>query len=301
MYHRIAAPRCDPWGLAVSPSNFSAQLDQFKRARTVLTTDDFVQRMKESRLPRDALAITFDDGYLDNLTDAAPFLEEFGLPATLFLATGPTKSQQPFWYDELAVMLLDAQSPVDVTLELHSGPHRISFGEREERDNDKRNYRAWEPRTRRETTYYETWQRLRALRPVRRDEAMVQLRAVLPTEVAPGDRPMTEMEVRRLAASQSFSLGGHTVDHPDLLELSDQEALDEMVRGKQEVERLTGARIAGFAYPHGRNDERIRALAAKAGFGWACTTDGRFVSSRLNPFAVPRIAAQNRPDTVFLA
>ena len=45
-------------------------------------------RLQQGRLPPRALAITFDDGYADNRTVAAPLLERHGLPCTFFVATG---------------------------------------------------------------------------------------------------------------------------------------------------------------------------------------------------------------------
>jgi len=50
-------------------------------------------------LPARALAITFDDGYVDNAAVAAPILQSFGLPATFFVTTGLLGTQQRFPWD----------------------------------------------------------------------------------------------------------------------------------------------------------------------------------------------------------
>jgi peptidoglycan/xylan/chitin deacetylase (PgdA/CDA1 family) len=47
-------------------------------------------------VPRKAFAVTFDDGYENNLTAALPILESLGVPATVFLATAFLDSNQPF-------------------------------------------------------------------------------------------------------------------------------------------------------------------------------------------------------------
>ena len=52
-------------------------------------------------LPLDAVALTFDDGYVDNLVFGKPRLEAADLPATVFLATGYIDRFEPFWWDEL--------------------------------------------------------------------------------------------------------------------------------------------------------------------------------------------------------
>jgi peptidoglycan/xylan/chitin deacetylase (PgdA/CDA1 family) len=46
---------------------------------------DFLERKR--RLPRKSVAITFDDGYLDNYVNAYPYLKKYHLPATIFIAT----------------------------------------------------------------------------------------------------------------------------------------------------------------------------------------------------------------------
>ena len=70
MYHRIARVRHDPWGIAVHPEQFEEQMDYVKRHRSAMAMDELVQRLSANTLPADAVAITFDDGYCDNLVHA---------------------------------------------------------------------------------------------------------------------------------------------------------------------------------------------------------------------------------------
>ena len=72
------------------------------------------------RLPERAVAVTFDDGYADNLEIAAPILAEHGIPATLFVATGLVDADGPPWWDRLASLLLEP-ARLPSTLALSSG------------------------------------------------------------------------------------------------------------------------------------------------------------------------------------
>ena len=106
MYHRVASPRVDPWDLAVQPERFAAQLEVLRATRRPLAMSEFVDRARRGRLPDDAVAITFDDGYADTLTQARPRLARAGIPATLFLATAFVGQRLEYWWDELARGLL---------------------------------------------------------------------------------------------------------------------------------------------------------------------------------------------------
>jgi peptidoglycan/xylan/chitin deacetylase (PgdA/CDA1 family) len=74
-------------------------------AYRVMPLDEMVERARKGSLPRNSLAITFDDGYRDNLTHAAPILHRHRLPATVFLATGLIGTGVISWFDRLAVAL----------------------------------------------------------------------------------------------------------------------------------------------------------------------------------------------------
>ena len=106
MYHRVAIVPHDPWGLAVDPERFEEQMEYVKQHRTPISMDEFVERLRNKTLPENAVAVTFDDGYCDNLINAKPVLSRYGVPATVFLATGFVDQNTSFWWDELATMIL---------------------------------------------------------------------------------------------------------------------------------------------------------------------------------------------------
>ena len=116
MYHRIATPDVDPWGLSVSPERFAEQVQALRARRTILSMDAFVTRLRSGDLPHDAVALTFDDGYLDNLRRAKPILEAADVPATVFLTTGRIGTGKEFWWDELARMVLSRAEPLSASV-----------------------------------------------------------------------------------------------------------------------------------------------------------------------------------------
>lgn len=87
-YHRVN-PDHPHDRLTVHPEAFAAQMDLLKRSgRPVVLLSEMVPALRgEAALPSGAVALTFDDGYRDNLHHAAPLLERLGLRATVFVVT----------------------------------------------------------------------------------------------------------------------------------------------------------------------------------------------------------------------
>jgi hypothetical protein len=79
LYHRIAEESFDPFNLAVSPLEFEQHLIKLSK-KTVLPLTEFALLHTQRKLPRDAIAITFDDGYAYNALVAAPILNTFVTP-----------------------------------------------------------------------------------------------------------------------------------------------------------------------------------------------------------------------------
>jgi len=102
---------------------------------------------------------------------------------------------------------------------------------------------------------------------------------------APWTRIVTANELRDLSGA-GVEIGGHSVTHADLSTLPYEGALDELVRGKQELEAVLGKPVEVAAYPYGRaNEETVRA-GRDAGFRAACGATAR--GSWDNPHFLPR-------------
>ncbi len=106
MYHQVSEKKADPWQLAVTPENFQMQLDILAAHFNVLPLHQLVDDVRRGKLQKNSVAITFDDGFEDNYTSAAPILDWFKLPATFYITSSAIRTQRLFWWDELQTLIL---------------------------------------------------------------------------------------------------------------------------------------------------------------------------------------------------
>jgi peptidoglycan/xylan/chitin deacetylase (PgdA/CDA1 family) len=293
MYHRIAELSLDPWGLAVSPKNFEQQLSFLKQTRQVMRCSEFFKAHEKGTLPSNAVAITFDDGYADNLEKGWPLLKRAGLPATLFLTTGILHGTRQFWWDELEDLIFRSRG--DPNCQFTIGTVEVELTWDAEAPLPSSCWRAWHlPTSRREAVFYMLWSMLHVLPPQDRIFSMARLRQALPqAENSEEHQLLDHHMIRNLLHDNVYELGAHTVSHPSLPSLSREERLDELCRSKEVCERIAGQPVISFTYPHGDNDAASQRDVRAAGFEWACTTEQRCVGALDELFALPRIQVEN--------
>jgi peptidoglycan/xylan/chitin deacetylase (PgdA/CDA1 family) len=302
MYHRIATADVDPWGLSVSPERFAEQVQALRARRTMLSMDAFVARLQSGDLPHDAVAFTFDDGYLDNLRRAKPILEAADIPATVFLTTGRIGTGKEFWWDELTRMILSRAEPLFTRVAVDANGLQIDLPPIDREMEPRVTWRAWDqPVTARETTYQRLWQALQGCAPERREEAMAELRRLFgSTRPNPEDLPMSAADVRRLVSGR-ISVGAHGCSHQLLTSLPAAARVEEIKRSRVEAEALSALPVTGFAYPHGDRDAETIDMVRRAGYGWACSTCEATIDPQCADLHdLPRIAVGDWPANTLL-
>jgi peptidoglycan/xylan/chitin deacetylase (PgdA/CDA1 family) len=292
MYHRVASLQHDPWGLAVDPERFDAQMAWLASERLVLPLHDFVDRLRAGKLPSDSVAITFDDGYLDNLTSALPALCRHGLSATLFVVGDAIGSSDGFWWDELARLILENTTKLDASVTVGGTRIPLSWPVVAGSSRPDKIWRAWEkPSHVREVAYIAVWQALRNASSEARLEALRELRMLLPSVDMERDRAMNVRELHALTVGGLFTVGGHTMTHSALPTLANDALREELAESLAVCRGLSPSERFGFAYPYGDLDERVHGEVQASGFAWACTTRSDFVDRKwFDLFALPRLA-----------
>lgn len=305
LYHRVAELASDPQCLAVSPAHFADHLAVIRHHGLPVALSDLVARSQREAVPAGAVAVTFDDGYADNLTTALPLLAAADVPATVMVSTLPLTHGREFWWDELERRLLCAGTlPQRLCVTIDGRPTEWDLtGADEWTAVDAARFSSWTVMdssrpTPRHHVYLELCERLRSLPERTRERALGELaaqagqtRAARPTHGA-----LTRDELVELAADDRISIGSHTHSHPSLAGLPPEEQQQEITTARQVLESLTGRPVTSFAYPFGGSAQvsaETISLVRHAGIAVACRTDAGGVRHGCDPLRVPRIVVRN--------
>jgi peptidoglycan/xylan/chitin deacetylase (PgdA/CDA1 family) len=302
MYHRIAEADSDPWGLCVTPKHFAEHLDVLKTYGKPIHLQQLVNQLSERKSITGSIVVTFDDGYADNFYFAKPLLEQFNVPATVFVTTGGIGSAQEFWWDELDKILLQPGNlPEVLELTINHESHQWVLSQNttySHEDFDKHRY--WRVETSedpsdRHKLYRQLYQLLHTLPADYRQNILNDLRqwAKVDASGRQTHRALSATELIELGQSGLIEIGAHTVTHPFLAELSSINQRTEIQQSKKYLEDVLMRPISSFSYPNGSYTEETISIVKELGFHCACSSLVGNVFSRDNQFLLRRVVVEN--------
>lgn len=298
-YHRVADLDSDPYGLCVTPRYFDEQLDALRKYANPVSLDELARGLTGRTLPKRAVAVTFDDGYADNLHNAKPLLARHEVPATVFAVSG--NCGREFWWDELN-RLLPPEEKLPPALRLRANGSSYEWTRDHSFQSSRRVPRILEPAfvTPRQRLLRELHQLVRPLSERERRPVMRQVSAWAGrASTGPADREMTERELIQLADGGLVRVGAHTVTHPFLANLSTEEQQAEICQSKEFLEKVLDQPVTSFSYPNGSLDSRTPDLVKQAGFAVACSSFVDAAGYASDRFRLPRLWVRNHNGEAF--
>lgn len=273
MYHRVLK-QADPLAPYTPTAEiFDVHMAALANGFNVLPLSEAVERLAKQSLPPRAACITFDDGYRDNLTVAGPVMQRYNLPATIFVATGFLDGGR-MWNDSVieAVRLAPGESIDAQALKL--GTHSIIS------DID------------RMQAIKKLLDQLKYLPFAERAARVDQLCELIGTPL-PTDLMLSSAELIT-ARRSNIEIGAHTVNHPILTQIDDDQARAEMAESKAHLESVLKEKVLLFAYPNGRPDQdyatRHAQMVKQVGFKMAASTASGAANAASDLFQLPRYA-----------
>ena len=270
-YHRILAAK-DPL-LESEPdvATFRWQMELLATCFNVLPLHEAIALVRSGRMPPRAVCITFDDGYRSVHDLALPILQQFKLPATVFVTSGFVGGGN-MWNDRI-IEAVQNLPPGQLDLsELGLGAYSLaSLGDRQK-------------------TVGALTEASKYLPPDARRDLIKRLELMV-GEHLDHDLMLTAEMVISLDRA-GIEIGAHTISHPILTSLEDESSRLEIAGGKKELEAIIGKPVRLFAYPNGKVgkdfDQRHTRMAREAGFTAAFTTSVGAVTGRQDLFQLPR-------------
>lgn len=298
MYHRIAEEAEDPWDLCVSPDHFAEQMEVIARRDARIDLDELAGKGGFDRAGN-RLAVTFDDGYIDNITRALPVLEQFEIPATFFVVSGALGRNREFWWDGLERALLGS-APLPTTLSIDLAGRVLEF---ELADDDARLPARQGASISRQKLFLLLWEEIVRLPPDRQDDVVDRLLAWAGKPVAAASTRVAAgaQDIARLASHPLIRIGSHTAHHISLPDFAADTQRSEIEAGHRMLEELVGHRINRFCYPYGRYDDSARDIVRGLKVDFACTSRESVVTARSDHLALPRLQVKNINGESFVA
>ena len=284
-YHSIVEdPRLTQHLLGISQSRatFDAHMEIVARRYSPVTVEDIAHFAKSGRqLPRRAVAVTFDDGFLDNYEIALPILSRYGIPASFYIMVDAVETGSLPWYCRIRFAFNSTKEPNwcnPETKRMHS------LGSPEPRN----------------AARLEAWETAARMTGAVQEEFV--MRAEEELKIEPVKRPPFMMNWDQVQAVRKAGhiIGAHTLSHPNVGQVTLAEARSEILGSKKKLEEKMGEEISHFSYPHPALNPQwskdTLAITREAGFKSAVLTTRGSVRAGDDPLALKRIYSSNEPE-----
>ncbi|UVC13753.1 polysaccharide deacetylase family protein [Mesorhizobium onobrychidis] len=291
MLHRVTARPEKPDSvnrhLNIAPEFLDAVIaDMTVNGYTFVTLDEAIERIKAGGKDGQFAAITADDAYRDNMTEALPVLEKHGAPVTIYVAPGLINGAADLWWevvedivsarDRLILTTPDGAVTIDCSTagkKLQAFARLHDYLTLEVREEDQR----------------AVLRELARSNGIERDARQSTL--------------MNWDEIRAMAGHPLVTIGAHTVNHRNLKRLPDADARHEVDDVRRILQAELGEAPRHFAYPYGYASavgDREVGFARDAGYASAVTTRHGVLRAEHAGFlqALPRISVNGRYQSV---
>jgi len=246
--------------------------------------DELSEALRSGKpLPERAVALTFDDGYIDNYEVAFPVLRQHKIPATFYVCPGLIDSNLGFWWDEIYFCIRKTKK---VAIDISKLSAHASIVQDVKED-------------------------LRPIRTVAEKESVAQriivmakrlpvqtirkLIADLTTVLEVSEKQpssasglMGWSHIKEMA-NNGMDIGSHTMTHPMMSQMSEHVLRKEVQDSRGRLQDELGRSINGFVYPSGDYHAMARDVVRQAGHWYACTSESGFVTPSSDPYLLRRV------------
>ncbi len=301
MYHRINTAVSDTWQLAVSVENFREQLNCLKDY-TIISLQQLTAAIKENNIPENAIALSFDDGYLDNYLTVVPLLEQYQFPASFFITNSIDQSNE-FWWDALEYILLENEHlPETISLSINNTCFTWHLNQpwqkivSEDKIKEFASWLPWKlPPSAKHALFLHLSILMKSVSVMEQENILLQLFRLSDKkmDVRAGYKLMSKENLVAISKNSLFEIGGHSENHIALANFDPAIQEKEIMGNKIFLEAILNREVNGYGFAHGSYDKHSIRLLKEKGFRYACTTEEKAISAKTDPFMLPRMQVKN--------
>jgi len=282
MFHSVSEERTF-WDNRISPRRFRQTLRYLNERYRIVPMAHIIERLRRNaEVPSDWIALTFDDGYADNVAVAFPDLANVKAPATFFVPSGIVRLAPEHETSQLPYLFFDAvEDMLRRTADVPDGGGQKAM--------------CFQSDGRRSDAILRTVLSIRARDAAGHQEALAALAGSCGTPPrVPRNLYVSADDLRRLDEG-GMEVGSHGVSHADLARCSENDAMKEISDSKAALESILGRPVVGFAYPFGKRASigPRGSYVDQSGYNYAVTTEFGSVRAGADRFALPRIAVRD--------
>jgi peptidoglycan/xylan/chitin deacetylase (PgdA/CDA1 family) len=288
MYHGVSTCNCLKINGRHLPMNeFEKHVIYYKKYFNIVSLNELaLMRQKNQVSTKPTIALTFDDGFVNNLDNVPPILEKYETPATFFVTTLPVQQNNHILNSEILEMGCAYFAGNEVNLggvqfKKHGqykwlskeGQTLYDFLQRQNNIQKHKFIEEW-------TQQYNLQQCIS-----KTDKQCIQL--------------MGEKELTQLALSPLVEIASHTHSHPYLTLLDDNELITELEVSKHLLEKISHSKVESIAFPDGVYDERVLNFCRKAGYKNLVSVGLNKQEDKLITDLFPRVGSSNSDGIAF--
>ena len=268
--------------MVVSVSNFEEQMKFIHNNYTVVSMDQLIDHLN-SKSKEFVVAVTFDDGYIDNYTHALPILDSYNIPATIYITTRfPEKDCEMFWYE---------------LWELINSKNKIIFRNRG---------KLYKFKLTNNKSRIIVFNKLKNIinqeDPLSQKKIMSRIRGNV-EKINYFNICLNWEEIKNISQYPNISIGSHSHSHYSFGILNDNEKNTELYHSKKLIEKNLGMKINHFAYPFGQmKDCNLKDSKILHDLGYKSASVAfpfKLHCNSFNQYYLPRIVINDSPISTF--
>ena len=224
--------------------DFEKQMIYLKKNYKVISMDELVYLYNNPKIIDKNVnyaAVTFDDGFKNNFSTAAPILSKHKIPTMFYITTGLIGSNNLFWVDKIENYVNRANvKSFKLRLNINYIKFNIESSERKIQAIKKiKSYCKLIPRKDKDRVLKE----LKEVTKYKNSKKAIKNYEILNWN-----------EIRLMSKNKLFSFGAHTVDHEILSYLSQSDMMKQIQKSVSTLSNNLNLRVKHFSYPEGQKN-----------------------------------------------